>query len=104
MATKQNEGGSKSITWVIALVMLLVLGGAWVYAASDYFQNEGQGPSRDMWGNAIAQIPNLPAVVGFTFRRRIWLPVFVVIASGLTLGFGVFMKKVERDLNAPRRR
>ena len=103
MAKSDAEGGGKSITWVIAMVMFLILGGSWIYAASDYFQHEGQG-SRDMWGNAIAQIPNLPAVMGFVFKNRIWLVLVVLVAEGLALGFGLFMKKVERDLNAPRRR
>lgn len=84
------------------MVMLLILAGAWVYAASDSFQNHGQGPSRDMWGNAIAQLPNLPAVTSYVFRDRFWLPLVVLVTEAMALGFGIFIKKVERDLNAPR--
>ena len=107
MATKNDEGEGKSIAWVVAMVMLLILGGGWVYAASEYRQDVGGGPLLDrfsLWANAIEQIPNLPAVFGNTFKNRIWLPLVVIVGEVLAIGFGVFMKKIERDLNAPRRR
>jgi hypothetical protein len=100
----KDERGGNSIAFVIAMVTLVVLGGAWVYAASDYFQHEGLGGTRGMWENAIQQIPNFPAVVAYVFKNRIWLPIVVIVAEVLVIGFGVFMKKVERDLNSPRRR
>jgi len=115
-----EEGQEKSIGWVIAAIMAVILVGGWVFAAAEYHQDSGGGISvpiggrvprslrpldrRDLVFNAIAQLPNFPSVVAFVFRERFWLVPVVVLAEGLALGLLVLMKKVERDLNGPRQR
>lgn len=94
-----DEGG-KSIGWVVAMLMLAIAGFGWAFAAADYFQNSGDGGAgrANFFVNAFTQIPNMPAVLGFTFRNRIWLPIVVVILEIAALGFGVVMKRVEADV------
>lgn len=98
------EEKGKSIAWVIGMLMLAILGGAWVFAAGDYFQAVGKGPARDMWANAVAQLPNAPAVLGYVFKSRFWLVIAVAVALALAVALGVVLKRVERELEKPRRR
>jgi hypothetical protein len=58
----------------------------------------------DFLGHAIEQLPNLPVVISWHFKNRIWLPILIIVLEvGALLGaYG--MKKVEKELEAPNRR
>ena len=70
----------------------------------------GAGPAFIVAGVAtffiktLTMLPQMPDVLGFLFRERLW---FVVVATGILAGvicFGVFMKRLEMALEGPKKR
>jgi hypothetical protein len=115
-----------SIRWVVIASMLLIalfgwgfmagsFAGAmakpyseWTQADLDAADSLRNLPNKDnrvaFVSTAIAQLPNLPTVVSWHFRNRIWLPLLIVaLEVGVLMG-GVALKRVEKDLHMPRRR
>jgi hypothetical protein len=91
---------NKSVGWVAAMLALAVAYFGWAFLAGDYFQNDpaAEGQETNFWTNSINQLPNLPSVVGYAFRERLWAVGLIVI-----LEVGVFflwrvMKKLEKEL------
>lgn len=70
----------------------------------------GAGPAFIIAGVAtffiktITMLPELPSVLAFLFRERLW---FVVVATGIIAGvifFGVYMKRLELALASSKKR
>lgn len=121
--TEQTEQ-EKSIIWVIAMVVLLIAVFGWAFAAAGYAHSEqgwrsggvqgaeqrrsiSRGARRalfDFVANAFAQIPNMPAVIGFTIKRRLWLAMTVVVLEIVALISGAGLKALEKRLSSPPRR
>lgn len=91
----------KSVGWVAGMMALAVAYFGWAFLAADYFQNDPAGEpggKADFWMNSIAQLPNLPGVMGHAFQNRLWAVALIAI-----LEVGVFilwrvMKKLEGEL------
>jgi hypothetical protein len=130
MSEEESKGWSLKV--VMLLVMLLIAWFGWAVAAAQYAQAvegwqavpappEGLRPggyrvSRvralaamvvglgSFVANSVRQVPDLPAVIGFTFRERLGL---VWIFAGLELAAllgGLWMMRLERELyGAPTR-
>jgi len=91
---------NKSVGWVAAMLALAVAYFGWGFLAGDFFQNTpSDGPRKtNFWVNSIAQLPNLPSVVDYAFRNRLWVVLLIVIAEvGVLILWGV-MRKLEREL------
>ena len=54
--------------------------------------------------NALEQLPNMPAVIGWHFSNRIWLPILILILEVGALFGGLKMKSLEKELSRPRHR
>lgn len=114
----------KSVTWVIVMLFLLIAVLGWAFAAAGYAHSEEgwrtggvqgtddtQGFRRgsrralgDFIGNSFRQIPNMSAVISFTFEHRLWLVITVGVLEGLLLIGGYKMKSLEKELSGPRQR
>jgi len=114
----------RSTTWVIAMAMLLIAVFGWAFAAAGYAHSEEGWRSRgvqdadhtqsisrgsrralfDFVANALEQIPNTPAVIGFTVKHRLWFALTVVVLEILALLSGVGLKALEKRLSSPPRR
>jgi hypothetical protein len=72
----------------------------WGFLAADYFQHgpEGGRGEVDSWINAVAQLPNLPSVMGHAFRNRLWLIVLIVALDLGVLILWDVLRKLEREL------
>ena len=71
-------------------------------------QGWGSGAGRGALGafitNGLSQLGNLPAVVAFTFTKRLWLAIIIIVLEvGAVLG-GIKMKQLEKELSSPRGR
>lgn len=115
----------KSVAWVVLMVMLLIAAFGWAFMAAGYAHSQqgwrtagaaaaaenrtslrraNRAAFADFVANAFAQLPNLPAVVGFNLKNRIWLPILILALEALAV-FGAFkMKSLEKELSAPPRR
>ena len=105
-----KSGGGKSLTWMIATLMLAIAAIAWGLAASDYaVAVEGELPedvglsyrrARGAFiGNAFEEIPNAPQVIAHTFSNARWI---VYVFGGLELGaviFGIAAWKLGRSFD-----
>ena len=117
----------RSITWIVVMVMIGIAAFGWGFLAGSYAGAHSpelsqmsidkpervsrRSPQRlrteatlDFLGHAIEQLPNLPVVISWHFKNRIWLPILIIVLEvGALLGaYG--MKKVEKELEAPNRR
>lgn len=91
---------NRSVGWVAGMLALAIAYFGWAFLAADYFQNDPEGgPGQaNFWANSVAQLPNLPSVLGYAFRDRLWVIGLIV---GLEIGVIVLwlvMKKLEREL------
>ncbi|WP_417389311.1 hypothetical protein [Gimesia sp.] len=55
----------------------------------------------DFIGNAFRQIPNVFAVIAFTFSERLWLVILFAVLEGGALGLGYVMEKVGEGFIEP---
>ncbi len=117
----------KSVTWVIAAVMLTIAVFGWGFLAGSYtgahapkmsemseeeredLESRGLGSARRaskgrFIANAFEQLPNLPSVVAWHFLNRIWLPIILIVLEVLALLGGIKMKSLEKELSQPSRR
>ena len=115
----------KSVTWVIAAVMIAIAVFGWGFLAGSYAGAHAQkmselsedelqdidarGPAAArraakgrFIGNAIEQLPNLPAVISWHFSNRIWLPLLIFILEVLAFVGGIKMRSLEKELSKPR--
>jgi hypothetical protein len=115
----------KSLTWIVvaAAVFIAVVGwgilagsyaGAHATSISDMSADELQeldtrSPTRArrgavsaFVGNAIEQLPNLPAVISWHFSNRIWLLILIGLAMVGVVGGGFALKRVEENLSQPK--
>jgi len=53
---------------------------------------------------AIEQLPNIPAVIGWHFSNRIWVPILILVLEAGALFGGLKMKSLEKQLSTPHRR
>jgi len=53
---------------------------------------------------SFTMLPELPGVVGFVFRERMWFAMTAALVLGGVVLFGVFLKRTEAALAAPRHR
>lgn len=124
------EEKERSVFWIVAALMIIVALFGWAFAAAGYAHDaegwrEGgtdvlptgmdgrpdlsrrrnkSAAMADFVTNAIQQLSNIPAVVSFTFKDRIWLPIVVGILEVLLIGGGFGMKKLEKELSSPAKR
>ena len=116
----------QSVTWVIAMLMVVIAAFGWAFMAAGYAHHEegwrsggvqsndrrttphreiffwgSLNASVDFVGNAFQQIPNCVSVVRFTFTNRIWLPIVVAVLEILAVCGGYAMKQLEQSLNKP---
>ncbi len=123
-----HEGISVRRMTVLLIVAVALLG--WAFAAAGYAQAvdgwharqgagevaasaarhvRGRGLSMlavtlwDFFLNAVLQIPNLFAVLGFTFRERFWLPVTFAVIEILVLVGSWRLAALEKEMWAKRR-
>lgn len=106
-----DEKSEQSILWVVAMLMLAIAAFGWAFAAAGYAHAEqgwGSGAGRRAMGafigNAFRQLPNVAAVIGFTFSKRLWLAILVIVLELLAVLAGVGMKKLEKDWSKPPKR
>ena len=101
----------KSVTWIIAMVMILILAFGWCFSAAAYAHEKehwgsgaGRGALAAFIANGFGQLSNLPAVVAFTFTDRLWMALTIIgLEVGAVLG-GIKMKQLEKELSSPGRR
>jgi len=97
--------------WYVTLfLMLFVAWLAWAFAAAGYAtEQEGLSPFGRrllkllVW-NALAKLPDLPAVLSYTFREKLWLPIVFAVVEVLIVLLGVVLKVVERQMDSPKKR
>lgn len=119
--------GEKSLTWIVVMVMIGIALFGWGFLAGSYAGAHGpklsemsaeditdidsRSPGRAkrgavvaFVGNALEQLPNLPAVISWHMSNRIWLPIIILVLEVGAL-FGAYaMKKVENALEKPKQR
>jgi hypothetical protein len=124
--------GEKSITWIVAAVMLVIAGFGWGFLAGSYDGAHSQQfremsppvrPDSDIrvtrrpgvvtvavaaaikfTYTAFAQLPNLPSVIVWHFSNRVWLPLTIVVLEILAVVGGYSLKTLESKLAQPYRR
>lgn len=129
---RKNRKDEKSVGWVVGMVMLLVALFGWAVAAADYakaveewepgesvsMDEKTAGPRTmrvkfaaklvdgllDFLENAIVQIPNVFSVAAHAVRHRWGLLLAVVVIELGVLGAGIGLRRLERRLEAERRR
>ncbi len=128
---RKLESGERSLTWVVVMLLIVVTGLGWACAAAVYAHNEqgwrqasedDEGPldrpytrggrAIAFWGaalsafvdflaNAVKQIPNAPAVIGYTFSKKFWIVIVVLIGYAvvglLAWGARTLEKRLEVD-------
>jgi len=120
---EENEG--LSVTAMVVGVMILITYGCWAIAASAYFGSMFEvappepgmgrfgGRSRGLAlliGTVISfvlnslRINHAPAIIRNTFSSERWILLTFVILMGATALFGVWVKRLEAQLDGPKRR
>ena len=119
----------KSVTWVIGTLMLAIAVIGWGFLAGSYsgahaaslselseeeiaeFNHNRSNVRRTARRGeiefvfvALEQLPNMPAVIGWHFSNRIWLPILILVLESGALFGGLKMKSLEKELSIPRRR
>jgi hypothetical protein len=120
--TSQNlpeglEKSNKSVLWVVVAVMLAIAVFGWGFLAASYEGAQAPPPSERgpqeihfrgargrFFANAVAHLPDLPTVMAWHFRNRIWLPLLLLGLEVAGVAGGFVMKRVERELERPTRR
>jgi hypothetical protein len=104
---------SKSLPWMISVLMLAIAAMGWGFAASDYaIEVEGvrfgdgvsgagsyRGARGAFFRNAFAQIPNAPQVISHTLSAARWV---LYVFGGLEVGavlLGIVAWRVERGFS-----
>lgn len=119
--------GEKSLTWIVVMVMIGIALFGWGFLAGSYAGVQGQklsemsaeeledvdtrsprrarrGAAAAFVGNALEQLPNLPAVISWHMSNRIWLPIAILVLEVCALIGAYAMKKVESALERPKQR
>ncbi len=127
MAEKQKHKpqGGKSIGWVITMSMIVVGVIGWCMLATAYADySEGSsmvagGAARirrtsgaglligaivKMAINGVVQIPSVFSVIKFAFQKRLGVVIGIVVVEVLLLVGGLWMKKVEKEMENEKRR
>ena len=119
----------KSVTWVIVTLMLAIAVIGWGFLAGSYsgahaaslselseeeiaeFNHNRSNVRRTARRGeiefvfvALEQLPIMPAVIGWHFSNRIWLPILILVLESGALFGGLKMKSLEKALSKPRRR
>ena len=129
MARKKQKD-EKSITWVVAGVMIVIAVVGWGCMASSYASTQSSAAISDQpetldlppriprkgaalvlaavgiltfLYTAIEQLPNFPWVIGWHLSERIALPLGILVLEGLALLAGLFLKSLEKKLAQPYR-
>jgi hypothetical protein len=82
------------------MLAIAVLYFGWAFLAADFFQHDPDAPAAetDFWSNSIAQLANLPKVLGYGFANRLWLiGLFVVAEVGVFILWRV-MARLDKEL------
>ncbi|MDG3007971.1 hypothetical protein [Paludisphaera mucosa] len=92
---------SKSVGWVAAMLALLVAYFGWGFLAADYFQHDptGDAEKANFWINSVTQLPNLPGVLSYGFRERLWIVGLVVGLEVGVLILWLVLRKLEKELS-----
>ena len=117
----------KSLKWIVVVVIIGIVVFGWGFLAGSYvgtnspklsemsadetddvdarsLRSARRGAVAAFVGNALEQLPNLPAVISWHLSNRIWLPIMIVVLEGAALIGGFAMKKVESAVEKPKRR
>ena len=117
----------KSLTWIVVMVMIGIAVFGWGFLAGSYAgahspklsemsavelenidarspRSARRGAVAAFVGNAIEQLPNLPAVISWHLTNRVWLPIMIVVLEAAALIGAYAMKKVESALEKPKQR
>ena len=73
-------------------------------AAAVAMQRVAVSSAADFGWNALKQIPNAPAVISHTFRKRLWLVVVISLAYGAVLLLGWGTAKLQEHMEDEQRR
>ena len=97
---RKGEEQNKSIGWVVGMLVLTVAYFGWGFLAADYYQNDpsGEGGRTNFWVNTVAQLPNFPSVMGYSFQNRFWMIALIVGAEVVVLILGGVLRKLDREL------
>lgn len=99
-----HEDEGLSIRAVVVLAMLVIAAFGWAFAAAAY-AHEMEGWASGMGGrhafsafalNAVTHIPQAFEVIGFTFTKRLWLAIVILVLEFLVLLGGLGLKKIEK--------
>ncbi|WP_165250863.1 hypothetical protein [Paludisphaera soli] len=95
-----SDESGKSVGWVAAMLALLVAYFGWAFLAADYFQHDptGDAEKANFWINSVAQLPNLPAVLGYGFRERFWIVGLVAGLEAVVFVLWLILRKLEKEL------
>ncbi|QDT66885.1 hypothetical protein [Calycomorphotria hydatis] len=119
-----EQKGGKSVVWVVAAAMFLIVAFGWGFLAASYttahatnlsemsaeeLEEVGNGTNvasrhrarAHFVSNAIAQLPNFIGVMTWHFTHRIWLPILIVLLEVLVFFGGFGMKALENQLSQP---
>ncbi len=123
-----GSGKEKSLTWLTVSLTLLVTFVGWGFLAGSYAEsystpiNETDAGRVEVFHlrrtngamaavvlilssvivfcvNAIAQLPNLPWVIGWHLTNRVWLLIVVLLAEGGVLGICYGLRHLEYNLS-----
>jgi hypothetical protein len=99
---REAEDQNKSIGWVVGMLVLTVAYFGWGFLAADYYQNDpsGEGGETSFWVNTVAQLPNFPSVIRYSFQNRLWLIALIVGAEIFVLILWRVLRKLERELSS----
>jgi len=106
-----HEGEEELPVWYVTLfLMLFVAWLAWAFAAAGYAtEQEGLSPFgrrlfRLFVWNAVAKLPDLPAVLSYTFKEKLWMPITLAVVEVLVVLLGVVLKVVEKQMVSTKKR
>ena len=117
----------KSLTWIVVMVMIGIAVFGWGFLAGSYAgahspklsemsadeledvdtrsqRSARRGAVAAFVGNALEQLPNLPAVISWHMTNRIWLPIAIVVLEVGAMVGAYALKKVESALEEPKQR